>query len=96
MATLKDEVRSLVTRSPGLTDREITDRCGGASQQPTNATCHDLARAGELERRGRDDSLIGNYPAEPRRRLVQGTNTMAQERGRREAPRGPTNSVRTK
>ena len=64
MATLKDEIRSLLTRSSGLTDREITNRLRGpaARQQPTNAACHDLARAGELQRRQRDDGLIGNYP----------------------------------
>ena len=66
MTTLKKHVSDLLARSPGLSDREITDRLRGASarQQPINAACHELARGGTIERRERDDGLIGNYLAE--------------------------------
>ena len=66
MTTLKEQVSDLLTRSPGLTDREITNNLRGTSarQQPINAACHELARGGTVERRERDDGLIGNYPTE--------------------------------
>ena len=41
MVTFQDEIRSLITRSPGLTDREITERLRG----PT-----------ALQRMGRNDA----------------------------------------
>ena len=64
MATLKDEIRSLLAVTSGLTDREITDRLRGAKvrHQPTTVVCRELVRAGELDRRTRGDGLTGNYP----------------------------------
>ena len=65
MTTLKEQISDVLVRSPGLTDREITNGIRGASagQRPINAACHELASGGTLERRERDDGLIGNYPA---------------------------------
>lgn len=65
MPTLKQRILELLARSPGLTDREITDRLEGreAPQQPVNIACRGLEKAGALRRaRERADSLIGNYP----------------------------------
>lgn len=64
MATLKEEISALLAQSPGLTDREITNRLRGSSvrQQPTNTACRELVKARVLERHKRDDGLIGNYP----------------------------------
>ena len=64
MATLKDEIRILLAETPGLTDREITNRLRGARvrHQPTTVVCGELIRGGELEQRTRDDGLTGNYP----------------------------------
>ena len=64
MATYKDEILGLLATTPGLTDREITDRLRGerVRHQPTSVACRELARAGGLERRRRDDRRMGNYP----------------------------------
>ena len=64
MTTLKKQVADLLAHSPGLTDREITDRLRGraARQQPINAVCRELADGRTLDRRRRDDGLIGNFP----------------------------------
>ena len=45
MTTLKEQISDVLVRSPGLTDREITNGLRGASagQQPINAACHELA-----------------------------------------------------
>lgn len=62
MPTLKEQVVDLLKRSPGLTDREITNVLKGASapQQPVNIACRELATKGVIDRRKRHDGLIGN------------------------------------
>lgn len=64
--TLKEEIVQLVSKRPGLTDREITVRLRGrhAIQQPVNHTCRQLEAAGVLKRSRRHDGLIGNYPTD--------------------------------
>lgn len=62
MPTLKEQIVDLLERSPGLTDREITNVLKGASapQQPANIACRELATKGVIDRRKRHDGLIGN------------------------------------
>ena len=66
MAPLKENVLALVRNTPGLTDREITDRLFGpaAAQQAVNQVARLLAAQGALERRRRHDGKLGNYPPE--------------------------------
>ena len=66
MAPLKENVLALVRNTPGLTDREITDRLFGpaAAQQAVNQVARLLAAQGALERRWRHDGKLGNYPPE--------------------------------
>lgn len=62
MPTLKEQIVDLLERSPGLTDREITNVLKGASapQQPANIACRELVTKGVIDRRKRHDGLIGN------------------------------------
>jgi hypothetical protein len=55
-----------VLSTPGLTDREITDRLMGqkAPQQAVNQACRALAQRGLLTRHTRHDGRIGNFPGE--------------------------------
>ena len=52
MATLKDRIVALVEVSPGLSDREVTDRIIGesAAQQAANQAARALEREGRLIR----------------------------------------------
>lgn len=63
MTTLGDKILRLLRHSPGLTDREITDRIKGQGepQQAVNITCRNLQKKRLLDRRTRDDGLIGNW-----------------------------------
>lgn len=63
--SLFQEIADLLARSPGLTDREITNLLRGrdAPQQPVNTQCRLLATQGRLERRRRSDGLLGNWLA---------------------------------
>src|SRR5438445_280665 len=63
MPTLKERIVELLVRSPGLTDREITDGVIGlgALQQPVNQACRDLERRGALSRLQRHDGLVGKF-----------------------------------
>ncbi len=63
MPTLAERLLDLLKGSPGLTDRQITDRLvgRGAAQQPINQTCRGLESRGLIARRKRPDGLIGNY-----------------------------------
>jgi len=65
VASLGDRILALIQTSPGLTDREITDRLveKAAPQQHVNQTCNRLHGRGLLVRRRRPDTKIGNYPA---------------------------------
>ena len=80
MVTLKQQITLLLSKRPGLTDREITNALRGPSdhQQPINQAARNLASKGTLIRRRRNDGLIGNYlssdqqdipeaPSEPKR-----------------------------
>jgi hypothetical protein len=66
VGTLKDRIVTLLRQTPGLTDREITDRLfgPGAAQQATNQAARALAAAGQIVRRARQDGKVGNYPAD--------------------------------
>lgn len=66
MATLRDRVLRLIRSTPGLTDREITDRLlgTGSAQQGVNQAARALASEGLVTRRARDDGKLRNYPAE--------------------------------
>ena len=64
MPTLSEEILITVAKSPGMTDREITDHLRGqrALQQPINQAARKLEAKGYLVRRKRpEDGLIGNY-----------------------------------
>lgn len=63
MASLSDEIIRAVQRSPGISDRELTNALRGraAPQQPINQAARMLERKGLLVRKRRPDHLIGNY-----------------------------------
>ncbi|SRR6266581_105230 len=63
MASLPQRILLLVSRSPGLSDRQIANHLLGASaaQQPVNIAARGLAKKRCLIRRRREDGLIGNY-----------------------------------
>lgn len=63
MASWAERIVELLTKSSGLTDREITDRLvgRGAAQQTVNQVCRRLESEGRLTRRSRHDGLLGNY-----------------------------------
>lgn len=69
MASLPERILEFIADSPGHTDREITNHLVGRSdpQQPINQACHRLKGQGLLERKTRDDGLIGNYPSNKKR-----------------------------
>ena len=63
MGSLTDQILQLISKSPGMTDREITSQLRGASapQQPVNQTARGLESKGVVVRQRRADGLIGNY-----------------------------------
>ena len=63
MTTRKDHILEFVAAWPGRTDREITNAVDGREygQKAVNQLCRQLEATGVLERRKRDDGLIGNY-----------------------------------
>ena len=63
MATLPEQIVELLKNSPGLTDREITNRLRSSSdaQQPINIAARKLAQKEIVLRKRRHDGLIGNY-----------------------------------
>lgn len=63
VTTLAEHILELLSKVPGLTDREITNSLRGKSapQQPINIAARGLASRGRLIRRKRDDGLIGNF-----------------------------------
>lgn len=63
MATVKENMLSLLERKPGLSDREITDHLLGKSapQQGVNTIARKLAAEGLIIREKREDGRIGNY-----------------------------------
>lgn len=66
MASLPQELLQYVKKSPGSTDREITNTLRGKSapQQPINIAARALASRGQLLRKRRPDGLIGNFPSD--------------------------------
>lgn len=58
-----EDVTELLKETPGMSDREITDRLCGANQaqQPINGLCRRLTKKGLIVRRERSDGLLGNY-----------------------------------
>lgn len=65
MEDLLEQVLEIVTASPGLTDREITDGLLGrkARVQRVNYAAHLLVQKGKIERRLRPDGRMGSYAA---------------------------------
>jgi hypothetical protein len=65
MATLRERVLNLIRSTPGLTDREITERIMGlgSAQQAVNQAARRLTEEGLVIRRQRHDGKLGNYPA---------------------------------
>lgn len=63
MPTWKNRILDLLAASPGLTDREITDRLTGrhAGQQTANRMCRELEKERRVTRRARNDGKSGNY-----------------------------------
>lgn len=63
MASLPQRILTLVSQTPGLSDRQIANQLLGASaaQQPVNIAARGLVQKGRLIRRRREDGLIGNY-----------------------------------
>ncbi len=66
MTTLAERVLDALQESPGLSDRELTDRLAGksAGQQAVNQVARALAARDRLNRRRRPDGRIGNYPSD--------------------------------
>lgn len=66
MVTLPQSLLALISKSPGLTDRELTRRLRGESapQQAINQAARVLESKGLIVRRKRANSLIGNYCAD--------------------------------
>jgi hypothetical protein len=77
MSSLPQELLQFVRKSPGLTDREITDALRGKSapQQPINIAARSLANRGQLVRKKRADGLIGNYLTDGSARSAEVRNT---------------------
>jgi hypothetical protein len=63
MAALKNQIVELLRSFPGLTDRDVTDRIFGSAegQQAVNQAARQLASAGRIVRRRREDGKIGNF-----------------------------------
>jgi hypothetical protein len=69
VASLRDKILAVVRSTPGLTDREITDRLLGtaAAQQGINQMARSLTAQGLLERRPRHDGKSETTRLRPRR-----------------------------
>jgi len=79
MPSLPQELLQIVKKSPGLTDREITDALRGKSapQQPINIAARALATRGQLLRKRRADGLIGNFLSDGKTAVVVAPRTAA-------------------
>lgn len=68
LATIRSLVIQQIWEEPGLSDREITDRVKShkSPQQYINQVCRSLASEGLIERRLRQDGLLGNFPQVPK------------------------------
>lgn len=90
MDGLPKQIVALLTESPGLTDREITNalRSSKSPQQPVNIAARALVQKGVLVRKTREDGLIGNYltgqpvptsEAKPNQEKVAGNNHLSED-----------------
>jgi hypothetical protein len=63
MMSLPQLIVELLGKSPGMSDREITNSLRGSSspQQPINIAARGLAKKGIVIRQTRSDGLLGNY-----------------------------------
>lgn len=63
MSGLRESIKRLLEKKPGLSDREITDEIRGrrAPQQNVNQACRSLESQGVISREKREDGIIGNY-----------------------------------
>jgi len=63
MAVFAEKIIAAIEKTPGLTDRELTDELKGRSahQQHANLEARRLAEKGVLKRTPRHDGKIGNY-----------------------------------
>jgi hypothetical protein len=64
MMTLREQILALISKTPGLTDREITDKLKNRStpEGPVHQACLALERKGILLRKNRfNEGIIGNY-----------------------------------
>jgi len=63
MGELRESIKRLLKKKPGLSDREITDEIRGrrALQQNVNQACRSLESQGVISREKREDGIIGNY-----------------------------------
>lgn len=61
--TLAARILAVLSETPGMTDRELTDALlgPGRPQQPVNQQANKLSKTGSIVRRTRSDGLIGNY-----------------------------------
>lgn len=87
VTTLAEQILDLLSKMPGLTDREITNSLRGRSspQQPVNIAARGLANRGMLVRRKRDDGLIGNF--------TTGAAIEPEQRQPRPSPVGETDNL---
>ena len=88
MPTLEERIFATVRDKPGMTDREITNEVKGRSepQQLVNQACRQLEALGVLERRRREDGLIGNYPTG--KKIDRGASSVPRQSSRRETAAG--------
>jgi hypothetical protein len=58
-------ILAILNETPGLSDRELTDRIKGRDTHPSqiNQECRLLEGGGKLTRQPRSDGRIGNYPS---------------------------------
>jgi hypothetical protein len=68
---LADKIVTEVQREPGVTDRRLSEIIFGSSNRRTqiNGECHYMQSQKIIERRIREDGLIGNYPVRPKPNL---------------------------
>jgi hypothetical protein len=62
---VSEHILAILNETPGLSDRELTDRIKGSAAHPSqiNQGCRLLESTGKLTRQPRLDGRIGNYPA---------------------------------
>jgi len=62
MQTLSETILAIVSRRAGISDSDLAFAIHGRSEpELVDAECRLLAAANQLERRARQDGVIGNY-----------------------------------